>query len=149
MKQDYRRMVVVLVLAGLLVSACQQGPGAATAEATALIKVEHIEGKDPTRETLTEAAAKRLDLQTAAVSDTQVNGAQRKIIPYAAVLYDTDGATWVYVSPESLIFIRTPIVVDFIEGNTAILSDGPPAGAMVVTVGAPELYGAEIEFQEE
>jgi len=149
MQQDYRRMVVVLVLAGLLVSACQQGPGAATAEATALIKVEHIEGKDPTRETLTEAAAKRLDLQTAAVSDTQVNGAQRKIIPYAAVLYDTDGATWVYVSPESLIFIRTPIVVDFIEGNAAILSDGPPAGAMVVTVGAPELYGAEIEFQEE
>ena len=149
MKQDYRRMVVVLVLAGLLVSACQQGPGAATAEATALIKVEHIEGKDPTRETLTEAAAKRLDLQTTAVSDTQVNGAQRKIIPYAAVLYDTDGATWVYVSPKSLIFIRTPIVVDFIEGNAAILSDGPPAGAMVVTVGAPELYGAEIEFQEE
>src|SRR5712691_6956655 len=83
MKQDYRRMVVVLILAGLLVSACQQGPGAATAEATPLIQVEHIEGKDPTRETLTEEAAKRLDLQTAAVSDTEVNGAQRKIIPYA------------------------------------------------------------------
>jgi len=141
-------MVVVLILACLLLSACQQDSGE-VAEEDHPITVEHLEGKDPTRETLTEEAAKRLDMQTAPVRDEQVNGVQRKVIPYAAVLYDTQGATWVYISPEPLTFIRTSVVVDDIDGDTAILSDGPAAGTAVVTVGATELYGAEIEFEEE
>ena len=149
MKQNNRRMVVVLILACLLLSACGPGPGAAAAEENHPIKVEHLEGKDPTRETLTEDAAQRLDIQTAAVRDTEVNGVQRKVIPYAAILYNTQGVTWVYTSPEPLTFIRTSIVVDSIDGDTAILSDGPPTGMLVVTVGATELYGAEFEFQEE
>ena len=149
MKQNNRRMVVVLILIGLLLSACGQGSSTPTTEENHPIKVEHLEGKDPTRETLTEDAAKRLDIQTAAVRDTEVNGVQRKVIPYAAILYNTEGATWVYTSPEPLTFIRTSIVVDSIDGDTAILSDGPPAGTLVVTVGATELYGAEFEFQEE
>ena len=149
MKQNYRRRVVVLILSGLLLSACQPGSGATTEEENPPITVEHLEGKDPTRETLTEEAAQRLDIQTATVGETQVNGAQRTVIPYAAILYDTQGATWTYVSPEPLTFVRTPIVVEYIEGDTAILSDGPPAGTAVVTVGATELYGAEIEFEEE
>src|SRR5574341_2163183 len=100
MKQNYRWMVVVLILACLLLSACQQDSGAEAAEEDHPITVEHLEGKDPTRETLTEEAAKRLDVQTAPVREEQVNGAQRKVIPYAAVLYDTQGATWVYTNPE-------------------------------------------------
>ncbi len=149
MKQNYRRTVVVLILSGLLLSACQPGSGATTEEENPPITVEHLEGKYPTRETLTEAAAQRLDIQTATVGETQVNGAQRTAIPYAAILYDTEGATWVYTNPEPFTFVRTPIVVDYIEGDTAILSDGPAAGTAVVTVGATELYGAEIEFEEE
>ncbi len=149
MKQTYRWMVVVLVLSGLLLSACGQGSGATTEEENQPVKVEHLEGKDPTRETLTEQAAKRLDIQTATVSNVEVNGAQRMAIPYAAILYDTQGATWVYTNPEPLTFIRTPIVVDYIDGDTVVLQDGPPVGTAVVTVGAPELYGAESEFQEE
>ncbi len=96
---------------------------------------------------MTEEAAKRLDIQTAAVREEQVNGTQRRVIPYAAVLYDTQGDTWVYTSPEPLTFVRHPITVDHIDGDKAVLSDGPPSGTAVVTVGAAELYGSEIRVR--
>jgi len=71
------------------------------------------------------------------------SGTQQKVIPYAAVLYDTHGGTWAYTRLEPLTFVRHPIVVDYIEGDLAVLSEGPPAGAEVVTAGAGELFGAE------
>lgn len=71
------------------------------------------------------------------------SGAQRKIIPYSAVIYDLHGEAWVYTNPEPLVFVRHPIDVDYIEGDLAILVAGPPAGARVVAVGAAELFGAE------
>lgn len=67
----------------------------------------------------------------------------RKIIPYAAVLYGVHGETWVYTNPEPLVFIRTAITVDYIEGDLAILLEGPEVGTPVVTVGAAELFGTE------
>jgi len=77
------------------------------------------------------------------------SGSQQKVIPYSAILYDTQGATWVYMSADPLTYVRTPVVVEYIDGDMAILSDGPPAGTAVVTVGGQELYGAEFEFEEE
>ncbi len=67
----------------------------------------------------------------------------RKVVPYAAVLYGVNGETWVYSSPEPLVFVRQPILIDYIEGDMAILSEGPEAGTAVVTVGAAELFGTE------
>lgn len=67
----------------------------------------------------------------------------REIVPYAAVLYGVNGETWVYSSPEPLVYVRQPIVIDYIEDDLAILSEGPEAGTPVVTVGAAELFGAE------
>lgn len=72
------------------------------------------------------------------------SGAAQKIVPYAAVLYDLHGETWVFTSPEPLVYVRAPITVDYIEGDLAVLSEGPPAGTEVVTAGASELFGAEI-----
>ena len=66
-----------------------------------------------------------------------------KIVPYAAVLYDLLGDTWVYSQQEHLVYVRAPIVVDYIDGDLAVLSEGPPAGTAVVTAGASDLYGAE------
>jgi hypothetical protein len=71
------------------------------------------------------------------------SGGSRKIIPFAAVIYEPNGTTWVYTNPETLIFIRQPIVIDYIEGGLAVLFEGPEAGIAVVTVGAAELFGAE------
>jgi hypothetical protein len=67
----------------------------------------------------------------------------RKVVPYAAVLYGVHGETWVYSNPEPLVYVRQPIVVDYIEGDVAVLSEGPQVGTAVVTVGAAELFGTE------
>src|SRR5262245_19320348 len=108
--------------------------------------VEHLDGAEPARVTLTEEAMKRLEIQTDTVRDEEVQGTQRRVIPYAAILYDTEGNTWTYTNPEPLVYVRHSIAVDHIVGELAMLTDGPPAGTAVVTVGAAELYGSEIEF---
>ena len=68
---------------------------------------------------------------------------QRSIIPYGAILYDANGDTWVYVTSEPLTYVRERVTVAYIEGDQAVLGDGPPEGSAVVTVGAAELYGTE------
>jgi len=149
MTNHYRLMVVVLLSACLLISACGQSPEATTTEENPNVTVEELTGAEPTREILTEDAAKRLDIQTAAARDVEVNGAKRTVIPYAAIIYDTEGATWVYLNPAPLTFVRHPIAVDDIKGDQAFLADALPADSAVVTVGVAELYGAESEFEEE
>ena len=69
--------------------------------------------------------------------------AQRKVVPYASVLYGVHGETWVYTNPEPLVFVRSPITIDYIDGDLAILSEGPEVGTTIVTLGATELFGAE------
>jgi hypothetical protein len=103
-----------------------------------------VNGSDTARVTLTEQAVKRLDIKTAAVSEQQVAGQQRKVIPYAAVLYDPKGQAWTFTNPQPLTYVRERISVGRITGDTAVLSNGPAAGTNVVTVGAAELYGAEL-----
>ena len=148
MQNRNRWMVMILMMAGLLLAACAKAPEAPASEERPA-KVEHLEGANPTSVVLTEEAARRLDIQTAPVREEQVSGAQRIVLPYAAVLYDAEGNAWVYTSPEPLTFVRNPIVVDHIDGDTAVLSEGPPSGTAVVTVGATELFGSESEFEEE
>src|SRR5690349_18760865 len=91
------QIVVVLMVACLLMAACGQAPADVTTEESHPITVEELTGAEPTRETLTEDAATRLDLQTAEVRDAEINGAKRTVIPYASIIYDTAGATWVYL----------------------------------------------------
>ena len=71
------------------------------------------------------------------------SGANRRVIPYSAVIYGLNGETWVYSNPEGFFYVRQPIVIDYIEGDLAILSEGPEVGTKIVTVGVAELYGAE------
>jgi hypothetical protein len=149
MNRHHRWMLAILLTACLPLTSCKQTSEAAADEESGPAKVEHLKGDEPTRVTLTEDAAKRLDIQTATIRDMMVNGAQRRVIPYAAILYDTEGNTWTYTNPEPLVFVRHRIVVDFIEGEMAVLSDGPPLGSAVVVVGAEELFGSELEFEEE
>lgn len=69
---------------------------------------------------------------------------KQKVVPYGAVYYDAKGAAWVYVNTAPFTFERQRIGVDRIEGDLAVLTEGPPVGTPVVTVGAALLYGAEI-----
>jgi hypothetical protein len=148
MERINRWMVVALmIITSLQLAACSPAPLEASKIQPA--KVEPIEGSNLSRVVLTEQAAERLDIQTAPVREQEVSGKQRQVIPYAAVLYDPQGNTWAYTNPEPLTFVRQPISVDHIEGDMAVLSDGLPSGAVVVTVGAAELFGSESEFKEE
>jgi hypothetical protein len=92
---------------------------------------------------LTQRAAERLDIQMVLVREQEVDGEKRLVIPYSALIYGLYGETWAYVSPEPLSYVREPIVVDYIEGDTVFLFEGPPEGTDVVTVGVAELYGTE------
>ena len=149
MKFDHRWKILVLLFVCLPLGACRNVQEQEGDEEQGPATVEHLEGDEPTRVTLTEEAAKRLDIQTSPVQESAVGGMQRETIPYAAVLYDINGDTWTYTNPEPLVFFRHHIVVDHIEGDLVILAEGPHAGMAVVTVGAQELYGAEVEFEEE
>jgi hypothetical protein len=109
--------------------------------------VEHIEGTELSRVTLTAKAVERLDIRTDQVREMEVlhsgETSKRMVVPYASVLYDPNGGTWVYTNPEPRIFVRHHIDIDYIEGDLAVLSDGPALGTSVVTVGVAELYGTE------
>jgi hypothetical protein len=141
MRHSKRWMVALLVLAGLQLAACGQAQSGGTPK---IQPAEVTKGDDGfNRVKLTEKAAQRLNIKTAAVVEEQVNGAQRKVIPYAAMIYDLQGKTWTYTSPENLIFVRRPITVDHIEGDKVFLVEGPAAGTAVVTVGVAQLYGTD------
>jgi hypothetical protein len=71
------------------------------------------------------------------------HGTTQRSIPYAAILYDLKGDTWIYTSPNPLVFVRQQVVVDYIDGDRVILKDGPPVGTQIVIVGVPELYGID------
>ncbi|MGH8885216.1 MAG: hypothetical protein ACRDYX_08605 [Egibacteraceae bacterium] len=137
-------MTMMLVIAGLTLSACTQVSTASGSKIQAAT-VEAVEGTSLHRVILTAKAAERLDIQTVPVRDAEIGGTQRKVIPYAAVIYRADGSTWTYTSPEPLVFVRRPVMIDRIEGDVAVLWDGPPSGTAVVTVGAAELFGTEFE----
>jgi hypothetical protein len=143
MRQRRRFMAGLLILSGLLLSACAAVP----VEEEALNEpatLEPIEGSDVSRVTLTQEAAERLDIQ----ADPVVDVGTATAIPYAAVFYTATGDTWTYTNPEPLTFVRVPIVVDHIRGDRAFLSDGPASGMEVVTQGLAELYGTETGVEE-
>jgi hypothetical protein len=71
------------------------------------------------------------------------NQGPRLSVPTAALLYGLNGETWIYINTEGLQFLRVPVVVDYIMGDTVVLVEGPAAGTKVVVVGVPELHGAD------
>ncbi len=89
---------------------------------------------------LTPRAAERLDLRTATV---QAGEGNRTMIPYDAVVYWPDGSLWTYIKSADLEYVRQPINVEAVNGDTAILSAGPAPGTEVVTIGVSELWGVE------
>ena len=134
MKHINRSILIIFVFAVFVLSACG-GQVSVTGEKIAPSKLEPIEGTDLSKVILTEKAAERIGIETVPASGTEV--------PYAAVIYDIEGNTWIYTSPEPLIFIREPIVIDHIEGDTAVLAESLASDFSVVTVGVAELWGTE------
>ena len=133
MKHINRWVIMVLMIVGLQLAAC--APKSAATEKISPSKLEPIEGTDLSKVILTEKAAERIGIEIVSASGTSV--------PYAAVIYDIEGNTWIYTSPAPLTFVREPIQIDYIEGDMAVLSEGLSSEMNVVTVGVFELFGTE------
>jgi hypothetical protein len=140
-----RLMIAALVTSVLLLAACQQPQAAKHAEHPA--EVKKIEGTELSRLTLSEKAMQRIDIKTDRVREQRVSrsAAVRKVVPYSSLIYDPQGRTWIYTCPQPRTFVRHKIEVEYIEGDTAVLKEGPPAGTIVASVGVAELYGAEFK----
>ena len=139
MKQVNRWIVAVLVAVGLQLMACQSHHAGHHAEHPA--EVEKVPGTDVSKVTLTEMAMKRIAVETAQVSEQS----GQKTVPYSSLIYDPKGQTWVYTSPQPRTFVRQKVEVNKINGDTAVLQNGPPAGTMIASVGVAELYGTEFK----
>ena len=70
-------------------------------------------------------------------------GQEANIVPVSALLHDINGGTWVYEKTGDHMFARRRVEIAHTVGDVAVLARGPQVGAMVVTVGAAELYGIE------
>jgi hypothetical protein len=104
-------------------------------------KLEALKGKDVHRVIIDAEGVERAGIQTAPIRQ---NG-QGTVMPFSAVIYDSDGETFTYTSPEPRTYVRHKIVIDDVVGDNVMLFDGPPAGTEVVTVGTALVYGSEFE----
>jgi hypothetical protein len=142
----------LLAAATVILSGCGTAAPAADPPAT----ITKIAGSQAQRLQLTDRAIQRLGITTqpvreapTAVGKASGNAGAHKVIPYSAVVYDTDGSTWTYVNTAPRTYLRQPIAIAAIQGNAAVLSSGPAVGAAVVTVGAAELLGTEYNISGE
>ncbi len=134
---------VLIIFAGLQFWVCQKHEETKHVEHP--VTIEKIEGSELSRVTLSERAIQRLDLKTDEVREVKVKRSTtpRKVVPYSALIYDPQGNTWIYTSPQPRTFVRHKVEVDYIEGDLVVLNDGPPVGTVVASVAVAELYGAE------
>jgi len=130
-----------LVVVAVSASACTEVESAAV-EGYEPTRLDEVRGSEFLRVTFTEEGARRAGLQTGAVRGS----GRHTVVPYAALIYEPDGKTYVYTSPKPRTFMRAEVKVRDIRGDRAMLADGPPAGTTVVTIGAAEVYGAELDI---
>lgn len=134
-----------LMRIALVALVCAAAPSTLAAEAAAVhgkpAHVEAVPGSSLKKVVLTQKAAERLDIRTGEVRE---DPAGRRIVPYAAVVYDLSGVTWVYTNPEPLTFIRQQVKLDQIKNENAFLVEGPAVGTKILTLGVPQIYGAEM-----
>ena len=138
-----RCLAAVAIVAALPLGACQRHHVEHHAEHPAT--VEAIEGSKLRRVTLTERAMQRLDVRTAEIREQKVSrsASLRRVVPYAAVIYDPQGQTWIYISSAPRTFVRHRVQIEYVEGDLAVLTDGPPAGTIVASRAVAQLYGAD------
>ena len=134
MKRINRLIMIILIFAGFLLSACG-GQIPVTGDKVAPSSLEPIEGSELSRVILTEKAAERIGVETVPVRGL--------VVPYSAVIYDIEGNTWIYTNPAPLTFVRAPIEISRIDGDQVLLAQALESDAPIVTMGVIEIYGAE------
>jgi hypothetical protein len=139
-----RRTAAPIVIASLvmLLAACGEAVSDEYEVEEQPYTLRSVDGEELPHVMLTEDAADKIGLETAQVEKR----GSTLVVPNDAVYIDSHGDFWVFSNPEPLEFVRTPIQIVRESSTEAFLSYGPRVGTAVVTVGVPELYGAETEF---
>jgi hypothetical protein len=133
---------VVLALASLPLAGCKEVE-TETATGYEPAKIAEVKGNPDVKQvTFTAEGAQRTGLKTAAVR----RDGRHEVVPYESLIYDAEGKTYVYTSPKPLTYLRVPVQVDRIDGDHVVLNKGPAPRTAVVTVGAAEVYGTELEI---
>ena len=70
-------------------------------------------------------------------------GAALLTVPWASVVFDHDGGTWVYERIAARTYVRRRVALGEVSGRWAVVRSGVSAGVLVVTDGAAELLGTE------
>ncbi|MFC5905771.1 hypothetical protein [Streptacidiphilus monticola] len=141
-----RRLPSALLLAAAALALAGCGPkhhaGAEEANPAAL---EPVKGSAVQKVVLTPVAARLLDVRTVPVGRTGGSPS----VPLTALVYDPDGASWVYVPAGARSYLRRSVTVTGFSGDTVLLGSGPAVGTPVVTSSADELLGTEYGVGEE
>jgi len=147
-EREERLMARITVLMVAAFTACLAVPCVSALAAETAVKkilparVEATSDAKIMKVTLTPKAAERLGI---VIDEVRVDPSGRLIVPYASVLYDLTGKTWVYISADPLTFARGAVVIDTIKGDNVYLTEGPPAGTKVLATGVPQVFGTEVK----
>ncbi len=79
-------------------------------------------------------------LQTQNKSDSALT------LPWSAIVIDIYGGYWVYTQQSKNSYERQRVFLDHVNGNQAVISEGPPEDSKIVANGALELFGVETGF---
>ncbi len=131
------RVAAVVVALVLSLSACSEVEETSGGYEPA--RLEAVAGSEFKRVTFTEEGARRTGLRTVTIGGDRV-------VPSAALIYDAGGISYVYTVAGPLSYVRAEVVAEGAEGDRVRLGAGPPPGTEIVTVGAAEVYGAELEI---
>jgi hypothetical protein len=140
MRRQLRPVLAVLACAALPLLGCREVEESSS-EGYTPATLTPMKGTEVQRVTFTEEGARRVGLETAAA---RADG-KLTVVPSASVLHDAAGKTFVYTAPKPLTFVRVEVRVKDGDDRTTQLIAGPPAGTLVVTTGATEVYGTEFE----
>jgi hypothetical protein len=147
---EMRKMRLAGLLAGAAVAATAGLAGCASpASSAAYSPTSELVAPPPTATpnvVLTPLGAQRIGLETVPVSAGPGGAAT---FPYAALLYEPNGQTAVYVATGTLTYTRHFVKVDAITGGQVTVTSGVTPGERVVTDGAEELLGVQNGVGEE
>jgi hypothetical protein len=147
-----RLWALAAIAVSSLLAGCQ-GEDSTADDATS-VTLTPVTGTSRFTVALSVDAVDRLGIRTTDVQRVSPQGraapaGSRLVIPYAGVIYDSDGSTWTYVQTADSTYTRRALDITSIVGSSAFLRSGPSAGTKVVVVGAPELFGAEYQISGE
>jgi hypothetical protein len=137
-----RNVLMVALSTACLAASCASDLAAESAVKIMPARVEATLDATIKKVTLTPKAAERLGIR---IDEVRADPSGRRIVPYASVLYDLTGKTWVYISADPLSFVRGAVEIDTIKGDNVYLTDGPPTGTKVLAAGVPQVYGVEVK----